>query len=461
MDNRANPSADRNDLPAPPAGLWSRAVTCLCFTVTGPADPPPPWTPGPLPVTLPDGRPADRRARASYFQARAAAALYGAPDDTSPSRWHRPAGTSHVEEGSVLGIELLRFPRYAAAAGTTGPPSGHSDSVRYLCILHLALCQDNPLTRLADAVRLDPGNPRCAERRSRYADLAGNGFQIGTDLRRAISVTMITPAADLQPSPGIPHQWTAANGWLWAAASATPLDQFAPDPEDPRALDGLVYLSATWRALVLRDGLAFLGLAPDTDGTSGFYAWGETYVRTLYTDVTLLAALERDALDDFANRLANIGDRFERSQQLRRLVNEVTEFRNVFWWEIVTRHGNANVILDQLHSAHRTPRLFTRVIEDLDAFRRIVETQVLEASVQIQEREERRSRRIERAASIAAFAITLPLLAFAALAVPMHGITSGDHDLPAWLVATVGLGSMLTGAFIGTAGARWISNRAP
>jgi hypothetical protein len=43
----------------------------------------------------------------------------------------------------------------------------------------------------------------------------------------------------------------------------------------------------------------------------------------------------------------------------------------------------------------------------------------------------------------------------------MHGITSGDHDLPAWLVATVGLGSMLIGAVLGTVGARWISNRAP
>jgi hypothetical protein len=272
---------------------------------------------------------------------------------------------------------------------------------------------------------------------------------------------MITPAGELRPPPGLPQRWAPANGWLWTAASGTPLHQFAPDPDDPRALDGLVYLSATWRALVLRDGIAFLGLKPGTNGGDGFYAWGETYVRSLYTDVTLLAALERDALDDFANRLAQIGDRFEKSQQLRQLVNEVTEFRNVFWWEIVTRHGNTNTILEQLHAAHRTPDLFARVIADLDAFRQVVETQALETAVQIQQREERGTRRNERVISVAAFAVTLPIFAFAALALPIQGITSDGHDLPAWLITVIGLGSMVIGAVLGTAGARWISDRAP
>lgn len=148
-------------------------------------------------------------------------------------------------------------------------------------------------------------------------------------------------------------------------------------------------------------------------------------------------------------------------EKLRQLINEVTEFRNVFWWEIVTRHGNANIILERLHAAHSTPRLFTRVIADLDAFRQLVEAQALEASVRIQEREERRSRRFERAASVAAFTITLPALVFAALALPIQGLTSDGHDMPAWLIAVIGLGSMLIGAVAGAAGARWISNRAP
>ena len=450
---------------APPANTkpWSRAVTCVCFEVTGPEITAGIWHPGPLPVALPSGRPADRRARASYFQARAAGVLYGAQDADGPQvRWHQSASAVRIEEGSILGIELLRFPHYAPATGAadTVPPEAQ-DASRYLCVLHLAFHLDDPLSSLTAAVRLDPRDHTSALRRERYAGLAGDGFQLAAGVRRALAVTMLTPAMELTPPPGSPHRWTAADGWLWAAASATPLHQFTPDPDDPHALDGLVYLSSSWRALVLRDGMAFLGLIPERDDKGGFYAWGESYARSLYTDVALLAALERDALDDFANRLAHIGNRFEKSRELRQLVNEVTEFRNVFWWETVTRHGNANTILEQLHTAHRTPQLFARVIADLDAFRQQVEAQALEESVQVQERGEKQSRRFEHMVSVAALTIALPALAFAALTVPVHGISSDGHDIPAWLVAVVGLGAMLIGALAGAAGARWTSNKAP
>jgi hypothetical protein len=60
----------------------------------------------------------------------------------------------------------------------------------------------------------------------------------------------------------------------------------------------------------------------------------------------------------------------------------------------------------------------------------------------------------------AAIAITLPALAFAALALPVRGITAGGHDLPGWLVLAIGAGSMLAGAIAGAAGGRWISRRA-
>jgi hypothetical protein len=443
------------------ATQWSRAVACLCFEVTGPEVTTDLWSPGPLPIALPDGRVADRRARASYFQARAADSLYGSRDGTSPLRWHRTAGTGHIDGGKVLGIELLRFPRYATAPdASSGPTLQAGTGNRYLCVLHLGLDLDDPLGGLAAAVRLHHEDPACAQRRHSYAGLAGSGFQIPPGCRRATAISMITFQGQLRRPPGIPRRWTAANGWLWVAASATPLQQFTPDAADPHALDGLIYLSSSWRALVLRDGIGFLGLVPDQEGSGGFFTWGESYVRSLYTDVALLAALERDALDDFANRLAHIGDRFEKSRELRQLVNEVTKFRNVFWWETVTRHGNANMILEQLHTAHRTPRLFERVIADLDAFRQQVEAQALEASVEVQERDEARSRRFEHAVSVAAFTITLPALVFAALTLPVRGITSGEHDMPLWLVAVVGLVSMLIGAVAGSAGARWISNRA-
>jgi hypothetical protein len=441
---------------------WSRAVACICFEIAGPTVTAGAWRPGPLPVALPDGRHADRQARASYFQARAADSLYGSPDGSSPVRWHRHGDRTRIEEGAVLGIELVRFPHYTARPEPgTGPARAADGISRYLCVLHLALSVTDPLDGLASAVRLHPNHPADAQRRARYAALAGDGFQLPLTTQRGLSVSMTTFQDEPAPPTGSPSHWTAENGWLWAAASATPLGQFCPDAEDPHALDGLVYLSSSWRALVLRDGIGFLGLVPDPGEGSGFFAWGESYVRSLYTDVALLAALERDALDGFANRLAHIGDRFEKSQEFRRLVNEVTEFRNVFWWENVTRHGNANIILEQLHAAHRTSRLFTRVIADLEAFRQQVEAQALEASVQVQVREEQRSRSFEHAAAVAAVTVTFPALVFTALALPIQGVTAKGHDLPAWLILAIGLGSMLLGAIAGTAGSRWISKREP
>jgi hypothetical protein len=437
----------------------------VCFEVSGPEVTGGSWHPGPCPVALPDGRRADRLARATYFQARAADALYGRQDGSQPCRWHRAVDGISIGGSTLLGIELLRLPGYTttAAADDHGRASARAAS-RYLCVLHIALDQDDPLASLAAAVRLDPGDETCAQRRNLYAGLAGPGFQIPSATRRALSVTMITSRdqlRQLRPPQANPRPWTAADGWLWTAASATPLQQFCPDTEDPHALDGTVYLSSSWRALALRDGVAFLGLVPDTGDNASFFAWGESYIRSLYTDVTLLAALERDALDDFANRLAHIGNRFEKSHQYRRLINEVTEFRNVFWWENVTRHGNANRILEQLHAAHGTARLFSRVIADLDAFRQQVEAQALEASAQVQAVEEKRSRRFEHAASIAAIAITLPALVFTALALPVQGITSENHELPGWLVVAIGAGSMLAGAIVGAIGGRWVSRRAP
>jgi hypothetical protein len=362
----------------------------------------------------------------------------------------------------VLSIELLGFPRYAAgreANGGAGTAAGAAS--RYLCVLHLALDKKDPLGGLTAAVKLNPDDESCVRRRELYAELVGSGFQISPTVRRALSVSMVTFQDELWPPLGAPRQWTAATGWLWSAASATPLRQFCPDTEDPHVLDGLVYLSSSWRALVLRDGVGFLGLVPDSGDKTGFFAWGESYVRSLYTDVALIAALERDALDDFANRLAHIGNRFEKSLEFRRLVNEVTEFRNLFWWESVTRHGNANSILEQLHAAHRTPRLFAGVVADLEAFWQQVEAQALEASVQVQVMEEKRSRRFEHAASIAAIAFGLPALVFTALALPVRGVTSDGHDVPGWVIIAIGFGSLLAGAIAGAAGGRWLSRRNP
>ena len=444
----------RHGVPSPMS--WRRAYSLLYFEVTTDevADS---WTPGPLPVRLPDGRHADGSARSTYFQPRAADSLYGRSDGSSICRWHRIV-EDHASAGEITELELLSFPRYAPLNTESQQQYRieYSPS-RYLAVMHVPLSEIDPLIQLEKAVKLTPENEEGQRLRELYASLLGPGFQIGSQVRRAQTVTILTHRDKLEPPADAPAHWTPETGWLWYAASATQLATFCPDTDDPHLLDGLVYLSASWRSLVLRDGISFISLVSDDEpeGT-GFFPWAEAYVRSLYIDVALLAALQRDGLNDFANRLARIGNRFEKSAEFRRLINEMTEFRNVFWWEHVTHHGAANEILLRLHDAHRTSELFDGITTDLDAFKQQVEAQALEASVRLQELEEKRARRFEHTASIAAIAFALPALIFAGLTVP----TSDGHTIPGWAILVVGISALIIGALAGAIGGRWLSRRA-
>lgn len=435
---------------------WRRAYSLLYFEVTTDevADS---WMSGPLPVRLPDGRHADRSARSTYFQPRAADSLYGRSDGSSMGRWHRVV-EDHESAGEITELELLSFPRYAPLSTEIQQQNRieHGQN-RYLAVMHVPLSGTAPLIQLQKAIKLTPENEEGQRQRERYASLLGPSFQIGSQVRRAQSVTILTHRGKLEPPPDAPPHWAPETSWLWYAASATQLDTFCPDTDDPHLLDGLVYLSASWRSLVLRDGIGFISLVSDDEpeGT-GFFPWAEAYVRSLYIDVALLAALQRDGLNDFANRLARVGNRFEKSAEFRRLVNEMTEFRNVFWWDHVTHHGAANEILLRLHDAHRTPELFDSVTTDLDAFKQQVEAQALEVSVRIQQLEEKRARKFEHTASIAAIAFALPALIFAGLTVP----TSHGRNISGWAILVVGISALIIGALAGAIGGHWLSRKA-
>ena len=234
----------------------------------------------------------------------------------SPAAGTGPPAASAVGGSTVLGIELLRLPplrpqRQAARPGIAGLRAVTCASFM------LPWTAGDPLGSLAAAVRLDPGDEACARRRDLYAGLAGPGFQIPPATRRALSVTMITSRAScgscghrrVTPGPGRPQ--TAGCG---PPPRPPHCSSSAPTPKTPMPWTGSSTCPHHGAPSSLRDGVAFLGLVPDTGDNASFFAWGESYIRSLYTDVTLLAALERDALDDFANRLAHIGNRFEKSQ---------------------------------------------------------------------------------------------------------------------------------------------------
>jgi hypothetical protein len=410
----------------------------VCFHVTGPralAD----WQPGPLPIALPDGRITNAGLRSTYFQPLAAAALYGSPEQ--PCRWHRwiPALPGPGGRAKVHGVELLGVPQWVP-----------SDDARtsFLAMVHLELAPDQPIAALAAAVGVAPGQNDSESWRKFIDVVLGSGFSVLPSWRRGMSTCFLNADGELPDLDDAPPEWTAQTAWLWLGASATPFHVFSPDLADPHLLDHTVFLSKTWRGLVLRDGVAFVGVShSDTDRE--FLAHAAVYARTIYSDIMLLSILQRLGLEAFAGQLSRIGSRFEKSQELRALVNALTEYRNVLWWDDVARHGLANNLLQNMQAAWHTPELFERVSTDLEAFRQQVETQAAEMLTRSQEEEERRARRFNNFVAIASIAFALPLLVFTILLLPISGLTAEEHTYAWWQVLVVAIGTAALGALMG------------
>jgi hypothetical protein len=371
--------------------------------------------------------------RRTYFQRRAADVLFGSEELGEIVRWNRtwpPEGQS-FEGCRIVSSEVVRLPDFAR--GECRP----AEQSAYLAVLHVFLPLDAPVEALSGLVRLGGSTEADQPRDGRFAPWLPEGYRPDSEAQRAMQLTLLAFPGEPTAPAEAPQGWPPRTSWLWAAAAATPYSAFPPDVEDPDLLRGMVHLSASWRALVLRDGAAFLALRPDTGPTARFLDAGEVYVRTIYTDALLLATMQRIELNRFADRLADLGDRFEKSAELRDLVNAVTEFRNVLWWEDVTRHGVGNESLSRAQQQHRTPQLLERVTADLAFFHQQVDTQAAERTAEASAREETRGRRFDRFASIAAITFGLPVVGLAAMTVPTRGVNVDGHAYPWWLVFVV------------------------
>lgn len=413
---------------------------------------------GPLPVNLPIVGRADGWTRRTYFSARAADALYGASvPDGRATRWYRLCNHSLVLGCELLAVELLRMPSFTMADVDLQPACPPS----YLVAFHLALPADSPLDALRRWVNLAPESSDGASARRELASLPGPGFAISTSWHRALSMTLITFPTDAPSlrSEGAPTQWNPSTQWLWWAATATPYHAFPPDPDDPTVLAGLVYLSRDWRGLVKRDGVAFVSLVPDNGSESTFFSSAEVYVRTIYSDVLLLAVLQREALEAFADTLARVGSRSTQANTLRALVDDLTEFRNMLWWESVTLHGVANEILARLHAAHGTTVLFDRVVEDIRSFAGEVERRATLGVAEAQEANRQRAERVAKVGVIAAIGFALPVLVFTAIGVPIDDVGGGDANLQIGRAIMIGVVSLVLGVLVGWIATLWIERK--
>jgi hypothetical protein len=301
----------------------------------------PPWTVGPYPG---QHLVAAESHRLDYLEPRVVEALYGL--DPAPARWHRTT-EAELAGADVHAVEILRTPLSGVDAA--------------LAILHVTLPQDAlaALTRLAghpaEARRLLPEN----------ATVTGQRAQTISHLTFAGGVPTVLP--DRYAG------WPAAHQWLWLAASATPVTTYPPDPDDPNLFDGLVHLSADWRALVLRDGVAFVGVTEDPGGDQAFHAFAESYVHSIYLDVFLLGRMQVGALHHLSNGLGRLRVGDVAARALYRQEHQMMEVRRTLWSQHITLHGHANDLIEKYQAQHRLPQLLQLVASDLTDMSRLVE----------------------------------------------------------------------------------------
>ena len=319
----------------------------------------PEWPTGPLPLSIttaagffprPDSPVADRSGRLTYFEPRVAEALYGSTEN--PCRWHTLISEDLFVDNPLRAVELL--------ATSLLRPAG-------LAIFHFELGQNphSAISRLAVAPRTD---------RDVLMSVLPQGVTIPDQVRRGLTISFVTFGD--APPPVMPSEydmWKPQDQWLWLMASAVPFDRYPPDPEDTDLFAGRLRLSATWQALVLRDGIAFVGTTADSGATTGFHASAQMFTHSLYLDVLLLGALQISAYNELSNRLARLDTLRLAPGLLADLEERLIEVRNVLGADHVTVRGHGNELLERYRAQHRAPQLLARLVEDLTASARYVE----------------------------------------------------------------------------------------
>jgi hypothetical protein len=334
--------------------MTSWAVLIYDCAIGGP--PGAPWQAGPLPLGTNDVS-QEISDRTSYYHPRAAEVLYGGDEGC---RWHRVLEEPQALEGTeLIAGELLSFP---------GP-----DQANGLAVVHLRLTGElagSSLDALRGLVHYRADAPSSQPWLSTW--LQPHATLAATNKRAfcAVFAHAGLDLPDLHAGMAIRPDWDPYTQWMFHLAAATPPDKYPPHPASAADLmQGRLALSADWEALVLRDGAAFL-MYPHQ---SGFADSAERYFRSIYTDAFLLGGAQRIRLHQIADRLARLADPERSVRPLLQLHQEVTTFRNSYWWQHVTGHGPANDLLRAYQQQHRlgeiASQIFTGLAESADQAR--------------------------------------------------------------------------------------------
>lgn len=190
---------------------------------------------------------------------------------------------------------------------------------------------------------------------------------------------------------------TPQDEWLWRLASGTvsPDAEFASVLPEHRRIDisatmfaaqvtpdvNLLTWSSDWQALVLRDGVGFIGLDADQHGSidawvehdlvchrdADFIDFGELYMRTVYADTFIIGEFQRWGLVDIGLAVVNEPGLTMSStlRSARQLDSDLANFRRRDWWESISAGGPANGLLRAFQGQHDLPQVLARCSSDV------------------------------------------------------------------------------------------------
>lgn len=332
----------------------ARAAIVAVYQATFPAAPD--WPEGPLPFRHGDVH-SDVEARSTYYSRRTGRLLYGTADRFR--RWHKTLDLS-VGRVRIIGLEAIRL---------RGEPDAHG-----LVVVHLDATQANPLTVVRalarrKSMRLDGFNPdELLDGQAIVASAIPHTLTFVTFSGRRFPRLYRHPRYTL---------WPSTDQWLWALASRT---SGTDHPPDPREVPGghrstssdldCIRLSADWRGLVLRDGIALVGCRPDVGAKDSFYNHAEVYVRSVYLDAVLIGILQLHGIGQLEDALASALDD-PPQPAMADLEQRVTIFRNELWWQHLSTHGVPNQLLGAYQRQHKLHERFDRVLTEISDFNRL------------------------------------------------------------------------------------------
>jgi hypothetical protein len=122
---------------------------------------------------------------------------------------------------------------------------------------------------------------------------------------------------------------------------------------------------------VLRDGAAFL--SGWTRNEPRFFQFGGVLAVTVYLDALLLGKLQRSILLGYADAIAELDDPVANAVGLAAIERGLARFRNVYWWDNVTTHDDANQVLSAYHSQTGLARIADQVFSEVREYSRQIE----------------------------------------------------------------------------------------